>query len=223
MINYGIVAECIPFLFSLLLLNKKIPPVYRWGTLYCMLALMLEGYGGYLFRKYHTNHVLFNWAHLVTLPFYLAVPRYFVVSRLYKKQILVLILVVVLVWTVNILFGQGLYKYNSYTTIISHLLTIYACILFYVELIKTKAVVNIKQQPPFFIISGLFFFCFLCAFILTIHWYFAYRQLSYAAYSFVFNTTMQIANVGFYLLLATGFYLVWKQRNTQQQLPGAAQ
>jgi hypothetical protein len=218
MINYGVGAECIAFLFSLLLLNKKIPPVYRLGTFYCFSVLVVESCGYYLSEKFKTNHVLFNWANAVWLLFYLAVIRYFINLPQLKKQIPILMAAAAAIWVLNMCLGQGPHKYNSYTSIVGYLLVAYSCMLFYFEFLKRKAVIKLKLEPSFFIVSGLFFFSFLFSFILTIHSYFAYQKLAFNAYKLAFTATLQIANVGFYLLLATGFYLVWRQRNEEKTI-----
>jgi drug/metabolite transporter (DMT)-like permease len=109
---------------------------------------------------YHINNiVLNNIDSLLVISFELYLLREFISSRKAKKVFLYGVLLYLLLSIVNILLVQFSGNFNTMTYCFGTFLIVAACIYYFWELFQQKSSVDLVRQPPFWICSGLLFFC----------------------------------------------------------------
>ena len=208
-----LIAEWIAFLCSLLLFAKGVKKQYRWFILYCFFVICIEYTSRWMvITGKLSNHVLYNFAGLVYDIFYLLSIRYLLENPRNKKTATAFCFLLMLAWVLNICFIQGVYNFNSYTSIFAYLLVTICCILYYVELITKNTIVLLEKEHSFYIVSGYFIFSLLTSLIYSLHEFFAYKKTPVALYRKVFNNTVEISNIALYLLLSVSFIIIWRKR-----------
>ena len=208
-----LIVEWIAFFCSFLLLAKGVSKQYWWFIVYCLFVLSIEYTSLWqLHSGKLSNHLLFNFAELFYDNFYLLTIRLFLVNKKNRRIVLAFCVVISIFWLVNLALIQGIDKLNTYTTILSGIVIIISCIIYYLELLTKESIVILEEEASFYIISGYFIFSVLSSLIFTLHEYFAYRKTTVSFYRQAFNNTMEISNVALYLLLSVSFILLWKKR-----------
>ena len=171
-------------LFSLLTLiicyKKFSRSKLKYFCPFLILTLCFELTGWYvrwILKK--TNHPVFNIFALIEYLFYSGIFYSSLQSAYRKKIVKFASFCFILFVIVNMLFIQGFNLYNSYTTLVSSVLIIYWCCLFFKEIFESNTYEMLHLNPMFWISSGLFFF-YLGTFFYILFWYYlVYKQIDF--------------------------------------------
>jgi hypothetical protein len=208
------IAECIAFIFTLLLLAKGVDEKMRIFTLYCFLVLINESACYLLVNHWHrnSNHQLENFAILLFFVFYLY-SCYRVVSSFFKKRLILwLMLLFTVTWIINMIVYNTTGKFYTYSLIAGCIVTAIAALLYMLELLNDLEVVHPLKQPFFYIACSYLLYGIPLAIIFSLHEYFAYIKTSVENYRYFFAITLNVANVLMYILLSISFIISWNQR-----------
>ena len=80
-----------------------------------------------------------------------------------KKTIMVVIMLYTLISVINIIFIQEMRKFHTVTYAFGCLLIVASCVYYFFELFKLPKAIELKNNPAFWICSGLLFF-YCCSF-----------------------------------------------------------
>ncbi|RDC62867.1 hypothetical protein [Adhaeribacter pallidiroseus] len=121
-------------------------------------TLPFELYAGYL-QSFNSNN-LFVYHLLIPIQycFYAYLYFYFIEFKIIKKLILFSIALVITAAVVLAFTIQPLNNYNSYVIILSNLLLCIWVLSYYRQLFVHLTIVNLNQEPLFWISTGLLFF-----------------------------------------------------------------
>lgn len=154
------IAAFIPFLASLTIFFRPGGERYlKYFSIFLFVNFVLEAINSYT-SYYHINNVLLNNIEsLLVIPFDLYLLREFVASGKAKKVLLYSFFIYLVLAIVNILLVQTSGNFNTMTYCLGTFLVIAACIYYFWELFQQRSSVDLVRQPPFWICSGLLFYC----------------------------------------------------------------
>ncbi|MGB3465254.1 MAG: hypothetical protein WBA74_08290 [Cyclobacteriaceae bacterium] len=149
---------------SLRTFRKDWPIAIRFIAAYLLVTAFIEVFAalwkGYLhdtpwwiFKPY--NHWIYNLGIVIRYPLVFAYFSEYLPGRR-SRALLVSISFVALL--VNLLFGQGLHQFNSYSVLFSFFLILLLCFWFFRYILIRKDIVNLMSATEFWITAGLFFY-----------------------------------------------------------------
>ncbi len=202
----------ISFLVSLLVyFRKELFYTYlRFFPPFLLLTLLVELIASY--RAYSGKHniVLYNFFSVSWICFYLLIISLIISRASVKKIIWVTTAVYTLAALINILFIQKIETLNTVTYSLGCLLIVVFCMYYFFELFRFPKSVNLKNNPAFWICSGLLFFC-CCGFPL-------YGFINFwATIPFIvksFKYIVAILNIFLYSLFTIAFLCVRTRKYT---------
>src|SRR5262249_45108966 len=107
------------------------------------------------------NASLYNYLSTYEFTVYLVILSRVVVNKKAKAAILWTAAGYLVFGLLNIHLIQGVNTFNTFSYCTGCLLTIMACIYYFIELFQLPQLVNLVKEPAFWISSGLLFFCTL--------------------------------------------------------------
>jgi hypothetical protein len=154
------IASAIPFLASLTIFLLPGGEQYlKYFSMFLFVNFALESISSYM-AFYHINNIfLNNIESLIVISFELYLLREIIASRKAKKFFLYSFLIYLILAIVNILLVQTSRNFNTVTYCLGTFLLIAACIYYFWELFQQKSSIDLVRQPPFWICSGLLFYC----------------------------------------------------------------
>lgn len=158
--NITVTAEWLTFLAALLLLDKK---TGRWRLFILLLLLVLctETAGWYMHvqLKMFDNALPFNILMIVSNAFFI---WFFSRAELLQPvQHLLTILAAAFAFLalVNLLFFQGLWKYNSFSESAADIILVIICCYFLFTIVKSNEQISLAGFDYFWLANGLLFYC----------------------------------------------------------------
>lgn len=130
-------------------------------------------------------------------------------NRKIKRLITILLLVFSLFYMLNLLFIQGLIKFNSYTFLLGGLFLNFICLVFFYNLLNSTRNVKIIKLPFFWFSTGLVFYSTGTIILLGLFEFYRNLPPSTGAQLWSINS---ILNISVNLLISIGLY--WN-RNTE--------
>lgn len=196
---FAIIVEFICLVFSLLYLVKEKTGLYAYFKWMLLLTVIVETVGYLMITYFHqkTNHWLHNLLMPVTTCFVFYVMHW--LNRLYfnTKPWLIAGLSIFFMLYFYESFASNFKEFSSVSNSFVSVCFIIVCGLYYYYLLKQDEYINLAKHPPFWIITGCFFFYFgrtACNFfytyLITIHQkngipirYFIFIVLNFILYS----------------------------------------
>ena len=135
----------------------------RLATAFYVVPVVYNSYTGsrfclFLYTLKRSNHFIFNIYILVQFIFYFGIFYKTFQSKNLKLTTLIISLAFVIYYWFNIIFKTGFYIFNSAGNSLGSILTIFCCLLYFVSLFTSEAVVNYFRISMFWIATGLLFF-----------------------------------------------------------------
>ena len=131
-----LIAECIAFLCSILLLTKGVKKEYKIFFFYTLCVMIIEYFGLWIATVLKVpNHILYTFACFFFSSFYYFTIRDFFNVQKHKRATSLFFLLFIFFYIINILFFQRLTEFNSYSFIFGYILLVISCTLFYIEFI----------------------------------------------------------------------------------------
>lgn len=130
---------------------------------FLLLTLMAELLGSYWGSIGKNNVILYDFFSTFEFCFYLWIIGLIVNNTRVKKIIRITILLYIIAATTNILFIQKMKTFHTITYSLGCLLIVFFCIYYFLELFRIPQSVKLKNNPAFWICSGLLFF-YCCGF-----------------------------------------------------------
>lgn len=186
--------ELLSFLFAAVLLLKRRFSYWRLFIPYFLLMLLIEGGGFYLRTVLHKpNYLLYNFYMLVQFLFF-SLLFYRFLPTWWMKQLVIysLMLFLLLYLFENYQTRMATYYLNS-RRLVSLLIVLHSCI-FYFALLRDDGVRNPILFPPFWIVTGLFFYYFGTA-------------VMFAFYAPISKIKLS-GNISFYTLVLSSFSII---------------
>jgi hypothetical protein len=143
--------------------SKNSPFYLKLFPPFLLATLIAELLGSYLSSVSRNNLSLYNFFTVFEFCFYLGIISLIISHQQMKKIIRVVLLVYALTSTVNIIFIQKMKAFHTVTYAFGCLLIVIFCIYYFFELFKHPKSVKLKNNPAFWICSGLLFF-YCCGF-----------------------------------------------------------
>ena len=139
---------------------------YRYLKLFppfLLATILIESIGSYIGSLRKSNLTLYNFFTVFEFCFYMYVVSLIITSKKMKKTIMVVIMLYTLISVINIIFIQEMRKFHTVTYAFGCLLIVATCVYYFFELFKLPKSPKLKNNPAFWICSGiLFFYC--CSF-----------------------------------------------------------
>ena len=181
----------------------KLFPPYLLAT---MIAESLGSYLGYIGKN---NLALYNFFSTFEFCFYLWVINLIIINRKMKKVIRATMVFYAFAAIINILFIQKMKMFHTVTYSLGCLLIVSFCIYYFLELFRLPKSVELKNNPAFWICSGLLFY-YCCGFPLfgLINFVNALPKLIIKN----FQTIVTIMNIFLYSLFTIAFLCRIKTR-----------
>ena len=126
-------------------------------------TIAVEAVGIYLASLNKLNIWLYNFFTTIEFCFYFWVISRIVQRAIAKKILRWLIVVYAIVAFVNIVFFQKINVFHTVTYSLGCLLTVSACVYYFLEIFRMPMYVKLKNNPSFWICSGLLFY-YSCTF-----------------------------------------------------------
>jgi len=130
---------------------------------FLLATIAIEYAAIYLAAKNRSNLALYNFFTVFEFCFYMYVISLIITSKKVKKTIIVAMVLYTLISVINIIFIQEMRKFHTVTYAFGCLLIVATCVYYFFELFKLPKSPKLKNNPAFWICSGiLFFYC--CSF-----------------------------------------------------------
>jgi len=130
---------------------------------FLLATIAIEYAAIYLAAKNRSNLALYNFFTVFEFCFYMYVISLIITSKKVKKTIIVAMVLYTLISVINIIFIQEMRKFHTVTYACGCLLIVATCVYYFFELFKLPKSPKLKNNPAFWICSGiLFFYC--CSF-----------------------------------------------------------
>jgi hypothetical protein len=140
------------------------PYRYLWLFPPFLLAtIIIESYASYLSSNQKSNIWIYNFFTVIEFCFYLWIINRIVNNVKIKMAIKTTLLVYAAIAIINIVFIQKIQRFHSVTYAFGCLIIVTFCIYYLFELFKLPKSVKLKNNPAFWICSGLLFF-YCCGF-----------------------------------------------------------
>lgn len=130
---------------------------------FLLITIVVESLGTYLASIEKSNLGIYNFFTVFEFCFYLWVISLIVTNKHVKKIARVTALLYLVVAVINIILIQKMKAFHSVTYALGCLLIVAFCIYYFFELFKLPKSVKLKNNPAFWICSGLLFF-YCCGF-----------------------------------------------------------
>lgn len=155
----------VSFLASLTVFYKlKSSDAYlRWFPPFLLATLIAELTGAYLNYLQTPNILLYNLFSTVEFCFYFWIINLVISNVRVKKAILIVSILYAVTTLVNIFFIQGTRTFHTMTYALGCLIVVIFCIYYFLELFRLPKSIQLKNNPAFWICSGLLFF-YCCGF-----------------------------------------------------------
>jgi hypothetical protein len=147
------------FLFSLRLVNKKVSPTYmklfKWYSIIGAAVMIPTVLDLHFFKKGYTYYII-NFS----LLFHYLFLAYFIFKLVIKEKIgifLTLIFFSILIFILYLLFSSKLSDQNFQAFTIANLGVVIFCIFYYFKLFQDRPVLDLLNEPSYWIITGIFF------------------------------------------------------------------
>ena len=135
-------------------------------------------------------------------------------KKLLRKITLLLIPVSIGISLVNMLFIQGIYAFNSYSSLLgSFFIVLFCCFFFYESIQPEKIDEQLSKQPMFWISSGLLIF-YLGSVIIDALWEYLTSNALQNQGVKIYSTITHFLNVVLYSSFSIAFYLCPDRRKT---------
>lgn len=156
------IIEFVALLIAYFCLRKKQAGWYRYSIVFLLIVVITECAGSYTYFVLHKNN---HWIYNTYLPIEIG----FKAWMLYKicqphfncKPLVLAGLAVFLISYLAESMRSGFREYSTITNNLFSIWVVLVCFLYYYILIKTDSNISIVKHPPFWIITGLFFFYFV--------------------------------------------------------------
>ena len=130
---------------------------------FLLATIVIEYAATYLAVKNKSNLALYNFFTVFEFCFYMYIISLIITSKRIKKTIMVAVVLYTLISVINIIFIQEMQKFHTVTYAFGCLLIVASCVYYFFELFKLPKATKLKNNPAFWICSGiLFFYC--CSF-----------------------------------------------------------
>ena len=172
-------------------------------------TIIVEFLGTYLASARRSNLSLYNFFSVFEFCFYFFVISLIISNKKMKKAVIVAMAMYFVIAITNIIFIQKLKAFHTVTYAFGCLVIVAACVYYFFELFKLPKSVKLKNNPAFWICSGLLFF-YCCGFPL----YGMFNFLSGISRLIIrnFYSIIVILNIFLYSLFTIGFLCRLKVR-----------
>jgi len=130
---------------------------------FLLATIIIESFGSYLASIRTPNVALYNFFSVFEFSFYFYIISHIVSAKQMKKAVIITLILYGLIALINIIFIQKLETFHTVTYAFGCLLIVAACVYYFFELFKLPKAVNLRNNPAFWICSGLLFF-YCCGF-----------------------------------------------------------
>ena len=148
---------------SIYFTSKSSPFYLKLFPPFLLATLVTESFGAFLSSIGRTNVWLYNFFTVFEFCFYLWVINLIINNRLLKKIIRISLLLYMVISVNNIIFIQKMKAFHTVTYALGCLLVVIFCVYYFFELFKLPKSVKLKNNPAFWICTGLLFF-YCCGF-----------------------------------------------------------
>ena len=130
---------------------------------FLLATIIAESIGSYLSYIRKPNVGLYNFFSVFEFCFYMYVISLIIAGKRVKKIVIVALVLYALISVINIIFIQKIESFHTVTYAFGCLLIVASCVYYFFELFKLPKAIKLKNNPAFWICSGLLFF-YCCGF-----------------------------------------------------------
>jgi hypothetical protein len=215
----SLIFEIIAFLASVFFFLRKRDPLVFYFMLFLFVTVCVETVGTIIFalpqfKRSRSKQPMYNVFLIVEFAFYA-----FIFYRHYKKPLFrqiarVFIPVYVILALLNMFFLQGIWGFNTYSSMLgSFFVVLFCCFFFYESIQPEKIDEQLSKQPMFWISSGLLIF-YLGSVIINALWEYLTSNALQNQGIRIYFTIIHFLNVVLYSSFAIAFYLCPDRRKT---------
>jgi len=142
------------------LLYKKLHPQWLRLFIFFLFITLIESTGSFLYSHYmkKSNHFIENIYLLVAFSFYFLLFYKSAEINKFKQLVVVFFSVYILFALADMIFINGLFYFNTYSSGLGSILIILSSLLYFMRLFTSEKVMNYFRIPMFWIATGLLFF-----------------------------------------------------------------
>ena len=195
------ILEILAFIVGLLTFRRLSNKVFKWVVVFLGYNVANE-WGAYYYSRMMkaTNLPFYNIYSIIEISFFLLVLWGLIQNQLFKKLILVSLVLYICSTLIEIQFFSGWNKYHFLTMSFGCLLIFVFSCLYFFELLRVDIEQNIVFYPPFWLVSAiLFFHLFLLVYILN-HYFFPAVKIQHLN-----RIILQVTNIVFYSFITISF------------------
>lgn len=209
------------------ILNKKrVQKPAKYFVFFLWVTVFIEIIGSYTPIAYYSNYEYFsfvkdtkfvrnNWLYnpylIVSYAFYPLYFRFYIRKKKWRRILKFLIVFFIVSAIVNLIISDVYFQnFSQYTMMIGAFLIFVSVGMFYFELLRSEAQLNLKKFLPFYVSIGTFFFHMCMTPIGLYSKYFSADNIAFVDFRV---KTLLISNILMYLIYITGF-IVCKRRNS---------
>ncbi len=148
---------------SIYFISRNSPNYLKLFPPFLLATVIVEAYGTYLASTGKSNLWLYNFFTVVEFCFYLWIISLIITNSRVKKIIRIGLVIYAIASTINIIFIQQMRAFHTGSYAIGCLLVVAICVYYFYELFKLPKSIKLKNNPAFWICSGLLFF-YCCGF-----------------------------------------------------------
>jgi hypothetical protein len=181
---------------------------------FLLATIVTELLGSYLWSRGKNNLTLYNFFTAFEFCFYLWIISLIISQKKVKRIIRMTIIFYAFAAVSNIFFIQKMKTFHTVTYSLGCLLIVLFCIYYFLELFKLSHSMNLKNNPAFWICSGLLFF-YCCGFPLygLINFWSGISKLVLKN----FDQIVTILNIFLYSLFTIAFLCIRTRKYTLSQ------
>lgn len=157
--NPTVCAEILAFFTALFALHNKGNTYWRLFMIYLLLVIVLEAVGFSLAINKKINYPVYNLLILVQALFFSFLFYQFNTSKKIRQWLMLLLFLFICFFIFEGL-GSSFLAYNKSSRQIFSFYIVLFCCIYYFSILQNDEIIHPLKHPPFWIITGLFFFYF---------------------------------------------------------------
>src|SRR4051812_9890577 len=138
----------------------------------------------------NNNNVIYVILSALTFCFFALILEQFLSKEKFKIINRTVIIITVLFFISNAIWGEGVHIYNSYSAALTNFILISYCLYYYKLQLQNLQTLFIEKQPSFWIVCGIFLYSAGNFFLFTMYNYLTSNYPNFARYSWYINDSL---------------------------------
>lgn len=212
LLSFHVTIEFLAFLAACIWCRQQEAKSFRLFIPFLLYTFLNEYIGFYFKAKLNcSNVILYTIYSPIEFAFYTYQIYFFIEQSIRKKIVVLLFSLGLSAFIINVIWGQGLYVFNTFSNIVFTFLIIIECLVYLFDLIASDSIKNNPAFLPFFwITAGLLLFNFGYLIINALFRYTVANEMKIFGEE-IYSQIMKALNLLLYSCLIIAFRLCYKK------------